>query len=100
MEIKINMSEREIGYLCNTASPNFYREQSDRFEVMEDENEPAEGGQLFWCGTEFLNAKIVAEFYRGSLNADTSIMWDLDLEQWAVWVAVESDAPPSIEDLH
>ena len=100
MEIKINMTGREIDYLCNTASPNFYHKQPDRFEVMEEESEPVEGGQLFWCGTEYLNAKIVAQFYRGSFNADTSIMWDLDLEEWAVWVTVEPDAPPTSEDIH
>jgi len=95
MEIKINMSEREIGYLCNTAHSNFYHEQPDRFEVMEDENEPAEGGQLFWCDTQYLNAKIVAEYYSGFPNAYTSIMWDVNQEEWVVWVTVESD-----KDLH
>lgn len=100
MEIKINMSAREIGYLVNTASPNFYHEQPDRFEVMEEESEPAEGGQLFWCDTQYLNAKIVAEYYSGFLNADTSIMWDANQEEWVVWVTIESDAPSSDEDLH
>ena len=90
--MELNFTAQEICYLWQVCHKNFYHEQPDRFEIMENENEPEEGGALLWCGSQYLNAKIVAKFYRGTLYAETSIMWDMSEQEWVVWMTLEADA--------
>ena len=88
MELKF--TEREISYLWHTAQTNFYWEQADRFDVKGDDMCPTDKGVLVWCGQEYLNAKFISEYYRAEKSFHTSIMWDEELVEWAVWLDLGS----------
>jgi len=88
--MELNFTDSEIGYLWHTGCNGFYQEQFDRFEVHE-KKEPDEGGVMLWCGDEYLNAKIVMEYYHNNHESlKTSVLWDLDVEEWVIWLSLGS----------
>ena len=87
--MELNFTDSEIGYLWNTGHNGFYHEQEDRFEVHG--RNPDQGGVMLWCGDEYLNAKIVMEYYCSKNESlRTSVLWDLDAEEWVIWLSFGS----------
>jgi hypothetical protein len=106
MQIDLNITSRDIGYLWNTGHTSFYHEQADRFEVMEGQEEPDQGGIMIWCGEQYLNAKIIMDYF-DAIGGEyrlvcMSLLWDLVEGEWVIWFEFDSiddlkgdyEAPP------
>ena len=106
MQIDLNITSRDIGYLWHTGSKSFYHEQADRFELMEGQEEPDQGGIMIWCGEQYLNAKIIMDYFNAIggeyLLVCMSLLWDLVEGEWVIWFEFDSiddlkgdyEAPP------